>query len=197
MQAYERHAFSFACLSFIAINFSLSTAQPIFCYQFKHGQKLLPQFRKIVCLVFFRSFLGEGCRPRGFFSLFIQSMMFITFILLQAYERHAFSFACLSFIAINFSLSTAQPIFCYQFKHGQKLLPQFRKIVCLVFFRSFLGEGCRPRGFFSLFIQSMMFITFILLQAYERHAFSFACLSFIAINFSLSTAQPVAQTASR
>lgn len=28
-----------------------TTAQPIFCYHFNHGQKLPPQFRKIVCLV--------------------------------------------------------------------------------------------------------------------------------------------------
>ena len=32
----------------------------------------------------------------------------------------------------NFLGTTAQPIFCYQFKHGKKLQPQFRKIVCLV-----------------------------------------------------------------
>ena len=82
------------------------------CYRFGHGQKLPPQFRKIVGLVIR---LGGTPTPEQ------KPLLWQRHRLLQATPR-----ATLGFYFAN----RAENL--WQFRHGQKLQPQFRKIVGLV-----------------------------------------------------------------
>ena len=134
------------------------------CYQFKHGQKLLPQFRKIICLVK----VGRDTRPR-YITVADDLHLFEAFLYTEcacsktelesqgddrSLERHCgqgnrpMSFRGVKrrgnplnrnknrlTIATNRisprNLYRAENL-RYQFKHGQKLPPQFRQIICLV-----------------------------------------------------------------
>ncbi len=81
-------------------------------YPFKHGQRLKPQFRQIICLV--------ACLTARCFFFFIAEA---TATRKCAYCREPCLIYCFSNRAENLR---------YPFKHGQRLKPQFRQIICLV-----------------------------------------------------------------
>ena len=92
----------------------LLTAPKIFAISSITDKKIKPQFRKIVGLVYliwWDTHTRFRCRHRG-----------NGIACLQATPRAALGFC---------SANRAENL-CYQFNHGQKLLPQFRKIVGLV-----------------------------------------------------------------
>ena len=119
-----------------------------------------------------QSFAIKSCRDKNSCRSFARLLAWWvrTFVrcFLQVYERHAL--ACLSVFAITFSLSTAQPIFCYQSCRDKNSCRSFARLLAW-WVRTFVRYVADMLTNDTMFRVVLLYIACLPLRTFVRQIF--------------------------